>query len=150
MQVGALWNSATKRLYVFAALLLLWLCAICFRLVELQVFAYGDFVQRAARQQQRSIEVSPRRGIIYDRNGHELAMSISVDSVFAVPSEIPDQANTANLLARVLKSDPRELLARLQGSKNFAWVGRKVDAETSERIRGMNLRGIYFQKESKR
>src|SRR5512138_1615501 len=108
MQVGALWNGATKRLYVFAAILILWLGAICFRLVSLQVFAYGDFVQRAARQQQRSIEVAPRRGIIYDRNGHELAMSITVDSVFAVPSEIPDQANTAQLLARVLKADPRD------------------------------------------
>src|SRR5919107_5623778 len=82
MQVGALWNGATKRLYIFAAVLLFWLCGICLRLISLQVFAYGDFVQRASRQQQRSIEVSPRRGIIYDRNGHELAMSISVDSIF--------------------------------------------------------------------
>ncbi len=150
MQVGALSNGATKRLYIFAAVILFWLCGICLRLVSLQVFAYGDFVQRASRQQQRSIEVAPRRGIIYDRNGHELAMSISVDSVFAVPSEIPDQANTAQLLARVLKADPRELLSRMKGSRNFAWIERKVDAETSERIRRMNLRGIYFQKESKR
>ena len=29
-------------------------------------------------------------------------------------------------------------------------MARKADAETADRIRAMNLRGIYFQKESKR
>ena len=97
-------NGATKRLYFLGAILFLWLFAVIFRLVELQVVKYGEFEQRASRQQQRTIDVSPRRGIIYDRNGHELAMSVNVDSVFAVPSEVPDQANTANLLAASLKT----------------------------------------------
>jgi len=35
-----------------------------------------------------------KRGIIYDRQGRELAMSIQVDSAFAVPTEIPDLPNT--------------------------------------------------------
>ena len=138
------------RLYLLGALLFLWCGAIGLRLVQLQIIHYGDWLQRAQRQQQRTIPVSPRRGIIYDRNGHELAMSISVDSVFAVPSEIPDPANTASLLARVLRSDPRDMVTRLKGSHSFVWIARKVDAETSQRIRGMNLRGIYFQKEPKR
>ena len=138
------------RLYLLGAFLFLWCGAIGLRLVQLQIVDYGDWLQRAQRQQQRTIPVSPRRGIIYDRNGHELATSISVDSVFAVPSEIPDPANTASLLARVLRSDPRDLLARLKGSRSFVWIARKVDADTSQRIRGMNLRGIYFQKEPKR
>jgi cell division protein FtsI (penicillin-binding protein 3) len=143
-------NGAQKRLYIFGVLLFFWLVAVCLRLTYLQVIKYGDFVVRAQRQQQRTIEVSPRRGIIYDRNGHELAMSVSVDSVFAVPSEIPDQPSTASMLARILGADANELLARIKAGKNFAWVARKVDAETGSRIRALNLRGIYFQKESKR
>src|SRR5438105_2441082 len=138
------------RLYLLGGILLFWCCAICLRLVYLQVFCYREFEQRALRQQQRTMEVSPKRGIIFDRAGHELAMSVSVDSVFAVPSEVPDQATTASLLARVLNADPRELLARFKTSHTFCWVARKVDAETSDRIRAMNLRGIYFQKESRR
>ncbi len=138
------------RLYLLGACLLFWCGIIALRLVQLQIIRYGDWLLRAQRQQQRTIPVSPRRGIIYDRNGHELAMSISVDSVFAVPSEIPDPENTASLLARVLHSDAREIVARLKASRPFAWMARKVDAETSQRIRAMNLRGIYFQKEPKR
>ena len=147
-------NSLLKdpkwRLYLLGGVLFLWCGFIGLRLVQLQILRYGDWLQRAQRQQQRTIPVAPRRGIIYDRNGHELAMSISVDSVFAVPSEIPDPENTANLLARVLNSDPREMVARLKASHSFAWIARKVDADAGQRIRALNLRGVYFQKEPKR
>src|SRR5260370_8178753 len=77
-------------------------------------------------------------------------MSVEVDSVFAVPSDIPDQATTASLLGRILQEDPHELLARMKSSHSFAWIARKVDASTSDRIRAFNLKGINFQKESKR
>jgi len=143
-------NGAKPRLYIFTIFICLWAVGICGRLVYLQIIQYGDFVQRAARQQQRTVDVSPRRGIIYDRNGQELAMSVNVDSVFAVPSEIPDQAMTASILGRVLKTDGRDLLVRLKAQKNFAWIARKIDGETSARIRAMNLKGIYFQQEPKR
>jgi len=139
-----------QRLLIFAGILVLWLFVICGRLVYLQIFSYGDFVQRAAHQQQRTIDVAPSRGIIYDRNGHELAMSVEVDSIYAVPSDIPDQATTASLLGRILQEDPHELLARMKSSHSFAWIARKVDASTSDRIRALNLKGINFQKESKR
>jgi cell division protein FtsI (penicillin-binding protein 3) len=143
-------RNAQRRLYILGTLFLLWAGFVCGRLVQLQIFRYGDLQQHAVRQQQRTIEVAPKRGIIYDRQGHELAMSILVDSVFAVPSEIPDPTTAAALLGRILKSDPNELRARFQASRTFTWVARKVDAEAAERIRSLNLRGIYFQKEPKR
>lgn len=124
--------------------------AIGIRLVQLQVVRYGEFTQRALRQQQRTVEVSPRRGVIYDRNGQELAMTINVDSVFAVPAEIPDAANAAGLIAKIIGSQPQEVLAKIQSSRNFAWIARKIDAEQSARLRALNLKGVYFQKESKR
>src|SRR5271167_1025518 len=143
-------KTPTRRLYILAALLCLWILAICFRLVRLQVVKYGFFVQLAHRQQNRTIPVEPRRGNIFDRYGHPLAMSIDVDSVFAVPSEVHDPETTAAVLGKVLNLDPREIVARIESSRNFAYIARKVDAETSDRIRELNLRGIYFRKEPKR
>ena len=67
-----------------------------------------------------------------------------------MPADIPDLAGTISLVARITKADPRELLAKCQAARTFCWVARKADAETADRIRAMNLRGIYFQKESKR
>ncbi len=98
---------------------MLWAGAICLRLVYLQIFRYGDFETRAQHQQQRTTEVAAKRGVIYDRAGRELAMSIAVDSVFAVPAEMPDLPGTISLIARITKVDPRELLAKCQAPKSI-------------------------------
>ena len=143
-------NGARFRLYTLSGFLCFWLLAICLRLVYLQIFCYGDFARRAQHQQQRSFDLSPKRGVIYDRAGRELAMSIQVDSAFVVPSEAPDLANTVSLISRITKEDPRVVLADCRGHKTFCWVARKADAETIERIRALNLQGIHFQKEPKR
>ena len=143
-------NGARIRLYALSGFLCLWLVAIGLRLVYLQVFCYGDFQHRAQRQQQRSFDISPKRGIIYDRAGRELAMSIQVDSAFAVPTETPDLPNTISLITRITKDDPRVVLADCRARKTFCWVARKADAEIIDRIRALNLQGIHFQKEAKR
>jgi len=109
-------NSTNFRLYLLASIFVLWCCGICVRLVYLQIFRYGSFAQRAQHQQQRTEEVSARRGVIYDRQGRELAMSINVDSVFAVPTEMPNAASTISLIARITRQDPRELLARVRAA----------------------------------
>jgi len=143
-------NSTNLRLYLLASILVLWCGGICLRLVYLQIFRYGSFEKRAVHEREMTEEVSAKRGIIYDRTGRELAMSIAVDSAFAVPTEIPDLAGTISLISRITKTDPRETLAKCKAARTFCWVARKADAETADRIRSLNLRGIYFQKESRR
>jgi cell division protein FtsI (penicillin-binding protein 3) len=136
----------------------LWTAAIGARLVWLQVVQHSEWVQRAARQQQQTFEVAPRRGVLYDRNLRELAMTVSVDSIYAVPKELGEnRQNAAEILARIVHADPQDaftseqqIAARFNASKNFAWVARKVDAETANRVREMNLHGVYLQKEFKR
>ena len=77
-------------------------------------------------------------------------MSIQVDSAFAVPTETPDLPNTISLITRITKDDPRLVLADCKSRKSFCWVARKASAETIERLKSLNLQGIYYQKESKR
>ena len=134
-----------------------WVSVICCRLVWLQVIHYKDYVDRAARQQQRTFEVAPRRGMLFDRNLHQLAMTGVADSVYAVPSEITDRQAVANALAKVVHSDPtdkfttaHQIDARLNASRNFAWVARKLDPAVIDRVKALNLKGVYFQKEFKR
>jgi len=145
--------------FVYVALFFcLWTAALGLRLVWLQVVRHGDFVERAAKQQQRTFEVAPRRGVLYDRNLKELAMTVLVDSIYAVPSELGEnRASTAEILAKIVHADAgdnftsqQQMLARFNASRNFAWVARRVDAETATRVRELNLKGVYFQKEFKR
>jgi cell division protein FtsI (penicillin-binding protein 3) len=143
-------NKTNLRLYTLGAVLVLWAAAIGMRLVYLQVFSYGKYAIKAGRQRDHSEEVSPKRGIIYDRDRRELAMSVGVDSYFAVPTETPDLANAISLIARITKADSRELLARCKAAKSFCYVARKADPEIGERIKALNLRGIGSMREWKR
>ncbi len=151
--------AAPRRLrFFFVALIFAgWAVVILGRLVWLQVVTYSEYVDLAARQQQRTFQVAPRRGVLYDRNLHELAMTVLVDSVYGVPTEIQDKDGTAAALARVVHADPtdgfttaHQIDARLHASRSFAWIARKLDPATVARVKALNLKGIYFQKEFKR
>lgn len=143
-------SSPRLRLLIVFGLALVWMLAVVARLSYLQLFRYREYLERANRQQERIIEVSPMRGPIYDRNGRELAMSIPVDSCFADPAEITDPEMVAGLLAHVLGTPPDEIQQKLVESRSFVWIARKITPEQAARIQALNLRGIYFQKENKR
>ena len=141
-----------------AAFFVCWIGLIGARLVWLQVVRHHDWVDRAAKQQQRTFEVAPRRGVLYDRNLRELAVTVLAESVYAVPSELGEnRANAAELISGIVHVDPTDsfttensILARLNASRNFAWVARKLTPEQAQRVRELNLKGIYLQKEFKR
>jgi cell division protein FtsI (penicillin-binding protein 3) len=143
-------SGKNSRLYLLGGMLLLWCFAICGRLVYLQLFRYGSFAKQAEHQQQRAIPLAAKRGVIYDRFGRELAMSVLVDSAFAVPSETKDLPTAVSLITRITGEDGRVVLADCRAHKSFCWLARKANDETIERIKSLNLQGIHFQKEPKR
>ena len=135
---------------IVAGVALLWATAVFGRLGYLQLYRHRDYLLRAQHQQQRIIEISPKRGAIYDRNMHALAMSIKVDSAFAIPNEIKDKALAAQLLSGVLGIPADLVESRLDSSQNFVWIERKLTPEKSEAITALNLKGVYTQAENKR
>ncbi len=147
------------RVLAVVAVFLLWAGLILGRLVWLQVVKGPEWVARAATQQQRTFQVAPRRGVVYDRNLHELAMTVSVDSIYAVPGEIPSEkrGEIVQALAGVLHTDRAdrfteagEILKRINGSRYFTWVARKQSPAVIDAVRALKLKGVYFQKEFKR
>ncbi len=145
------------RFWLICLFFLLWACAISARLFILQIARHQEFLERADKQQQRTFEVAPRRGVLYDRNLHELAMTVQADSIYADPSQITDKAEAARQLAPLVHTDPDDaqssedqILNRLKNGHNFAWVARRVSPDTSSGVKAVNLKGIYFQKEFER
>jgi cell division protein FtsI (penicillin-binding protein 3) len=143
-------GKTANRLMIVACLTLLLISSVFGRLGYLQLFLHSEYLAKAQRQQQHVIEITPKRGAIYDRNMHPLAMSIPVDSAFAVPSELGDQQLAARLLSGVL-GIPRDVLeTRLESSHSFVWIARKLPPDKKEAVEALNLRGVYFQKENQR
>lgn len=145
------------RYWLICLFLLLWVTLIFLRLFTLQVLRHHEFEERAQRQQQHTFEVAPRRGVLYDRNLHELATTVLSDSIYAVPSELTDKQAIARQLSAIVHTDPddnytseKQMLARLNASRGFAWIARRLPPNLSARIRALNLKGIYVQKEFRR
>lgn len=135
----------------------IWVCAIGARLFWLQIVDHKSYVERAERQQQRTFEVAPRRGVLYDRNLREMAMTVKVDSIYADPAQIDDKEAAARTLAAIVHTDPTnartsasEIAARLEAGHNFAWIARRVRPEVADQIRNLKMKGIFFQKEFQR
>jgi cell division protein FtsI (penicillin-binding protein 3) len=143
-------RKTLSRLLIVACVALACMGAVFGRLGYLQLFRHSEFMARAQRQQQRVIEITPKRGAIYDRNMHPLAMSIPVDSAFAVPAELGDQQLAARLLSGVLGIPSEVLEARLESSHSFVWIARKLPPDKKEAVEALNLKGVYFQKENQR
>ena len=143
-------NRVHVRLLIIAGVAFLWMSAVFGRLTYLQLYRHSEYLSRALRQQQRTFEITPERGAIYDRNGKPLAMSIQVDSAFAVPSEIADENLAARLLSGVVNKPQEEIEARFESSRSFAWIARKLPPEKADAISKLNLKGIYLQKENQR
>jgi len=139
------------RLLIVAGVALLWMTAVFGRLGYVQLIRHSDYLARAQRQQQRTVDITPKRGAIYDRNMHPLAMSVPVESAFAVPTEIGDnKAMAARLLSGVL-GIPRDVLeTRFDSGNSFVWVLRKLPPDKADAVRALNLKGVYLQAENQR
>ena len=146
-------NSRTRALVV-ACFLGVWMLVIGVRLIYLQTAQHEWLTTRARTQQQDAIETSPIRGLVLDRHGNELARSIDTESFWAVPREIKNVEEVSAKLAPLVEIDAGELSKRLKeaqsANRKFAWIARKLDAERAEKIRALNLEGVYTLKEPKR
>lgn len=141
-----------RRVVIVILGLCLWSGVVVARLAQIQISRHEDYVRRAARQQERTLELNPMRGSILDRNGRVLAESVVATSVYADPQAIVDPKSTAKKLAGIeaIGSSAQDLEKRLSGSGEFAWVARQLPREAGERVRELALPGIYFVDEHRR
>src|SRR5687767_1770706 len=143
-----------RRLMVAAAALVLWVAGIEARLLVLQVIQHDDLVARAERQQMSTVPAPAKRGEIFDRHGRLLAYSVDADTIYAVPTDISDPAQTAAALCEALddctKKTREELKERLSQPRPFAFVKRRATPTQAKRVLALDLDGIGFRKESKR
>lgn len=136
---------------MFLFFLIFLLCCIA-RLFFIQLFRSAYFAGIAQTQHNLFVELEPRRGTIYDSGLRPQAVNISVDSLYASPSEILDKEKEKIIkqLSPILNINYAYLKDRLYRKKSFIWLARKITPAQSEAIRELNIKGVGFIKESKR
>jgi cell division protein FtsI (penicillin-binding protein 3) len=138
------------RLLILAGFVLFWMTAVFGRVAYLQLFLHSDYLTRASKQQRHTIDIYPKRGVIFDRNMHPLAMSVPVQSAFVVPAEVKDRALASRLLSGVLGISAEDIREKMDSGPPFVWIKRKLPPVMSEAVESLNLRGVYLQEENQR
>lgn len=138
------------RLYVIFFIFLAALSVLLFRLGFLQIFKSAKYLSIAQGQSRVVVEMQPARGKIYDRLGHELALDVRLDSLYAVSRQIKAKESVATRLQAILGGSRQELLRRLNRDKLFVWIARKITDKQAQLIRALDLDALEFVKESQR
>lgn len=153
-------NKNKKRL-VFVFIITCILCTgLAFRVGWIQVVASERYAKMAVEQQTRDVPIPAKRGIIYDRNGKELAISAVTNSIWARPGVVKNastkeeaQANlekTASVLAEILEMNKDDILKIISQNRSLVKVAKYVDKERADKIRAEGLKGIEIAEDVKR
>ena len=96
------------------------------RAFHIQVLGVKGIRQRGERQYATTIPLIPKRGVILDRTGSELAVSIATKSVFVQPGRLKSPDLVAELLAPRVSRPAPELRRLFAAEKGFVWVRRQM------------------------
>lgn len=126
--------------------------ALVCRTVWLQVFSQAYLQQQGELRYGRTIELPASRGKIFDRNGVVLASSLPARAVWAIPEQVEATPGQLAELAKLLRTNERDLRRRLADAadRSFVYLKRQVDAEVAERVAALRIPGIHQQREYKR
>lgn len=141
------------------------------RAIQLQVSEQGFYVQQGGDRQKRIQVIPAHRGMITDRNGDPLAISVPMDAVWVNPAELGRYyaAHQASIVGPTMSGggenkDPLKTLAHLLAmpeaglralvannrSKQFMYVRRQVRPSVAATIRAARLPGVGLQREYQR
>jgi cell division protein FtsI (penicillin-binding protein 3) len=116
----------------------------------LQVYQGSWLSRKASDQVEDSLKAVGKRGTIFDRRGHAMAVSIDVTSIAIRPAQVKDSETAAKELARVLKRKPQEMKERLASRKPFVWLKRQATPKETEAVKQLRIPGIEFVSETSR
>ena len=136
-----------RRLRLTAVLLVLLSCLLAGRVVQLKTWDRAGYLAISIDQRTRVNTIRASRGVIFDRTGNELAMSVPTTTIWADPRDVQDPVATAHALAGMLALDPTAeaaLVERLSDSgAKFAYVARELTKESATAVLALALPGIH-------
>jgi cell division protein FtsI (penicillin-binding protein 3) len=142
-----------------------WMVLVCVVIVFVCLAARAAFIQviqpdlLIEQGDNRTIRVRDNasyRGLITDRNGQQLAVSVPAQAIYADPKIIVEKGALQDrrrwmALAEVLNLDVDSLIARVDNpAQRFIYLQRQVTPAMATFVKKLNIPGVYLREESKR
>ncbi len=126
---------------------------IVLKVFYIEVIDYKKLSKLASSLWSRNLPIKADRGIIYDRNGTILADNITTTSLVVIPNQIKNKKDTASKLAEILGADYDAIYKHINKKTSIERVhpeGRRLSYEIADKIKDLNIKGVYLVKESQR
>ena len=121
-----------------------------------QIVKGSELRESAYNQQTKNRTISPKRGVIYDRNGTVLAESVTVETISITPKNIDkkDKEKVAKGLAEILNIDYEEVLKKTKKNTADETIAKKLDKDVTDKVRKWikeeKIKGVNIFEDTKR
>ncbi len=142
-------RGAAARTALVQIVLLLVFLGLAVRAAHLSLIDRRGAAQ-GARQAITTLRLPGERGVVFDRTGAALALSVAAPSVYAVPSTHHEARVAARELSRVLGVPTSTIAERLQRLDRFVFLARWVSREQERAVAALDLPGVAIVYEPRR
>ncbi len=153
-------NSVKKRIIIGFLVICLTTLGLSVRVGWVQIVNGEEYSKKAIESQTRDVPIPAKRGVIYDRNGKELAVSAVTFSVWARPDKVRNGSKkftseenidrTAEYLASQLQMEKSQVKDIISQNKALVKVAKYVEKSVADTIRQEGLPGIEIAEDVKR
>ncbi len=131
------------------------------RLGYIQIINPEEYSRAAMYQQYRDVQIMPKRGNIYDRNGKELAVSVStydvwVEMKYATTQEKPwteeEWMHFAEDVGKILGADASHILQKVEDNRGKARfiLTKKTDYDKKEKLKALKYKPLFYEESKTR
>ena len=145
------------RFYLVLLVIFFAFSALAGRIAYIQIIEPDNLIKQGDLRSIRAKTLHSARGIISDRNGEPLAVSVPVEAVWADPVRIFKEGGLKEInrwyaLADVLGLKRQELIEKIKRNENkrFIYLQRQVSPAMANYIRELKLVGVGLKSESRR
>lgn len=139
-----------KKILILAVLLAAVWFFLVGRLAYLMLVKSEYYYEKAEALHARERSIKAKRGVIYDRNGIELAGNVPVCSISVIHSQIEDEEGVIQALCKVLELDEDLVRKKVTANSIREKIKSNVPKDTADRLRDMNLAGVKIDEDYKR
>jgi len=139
-----------KKIFAFVLIIFMVGIILSIRLGYLMIAQSEYYLEKAEALHDRERSIKAKRGIIYDRNGIELASNKPVCSISVIHSQITDEDQVVKALCNVLELDEETVRKKVQANTIREKIKSNVDKEIADKLRDMKLSGVMIDEDYKR
>lgn len=139
-----------KKIFVVALVMIAAFVGLFTRLSYLMLVRSDYYYQKAQALHERERSIKAKRGVIYDRNGVEMAGNKPVCSVSIIHSQVTNEDEVVKQLCRVLNLDEEWVRKKVTTRSMREKIKSNVEKETADQLRELGMDGVMIDEDYKR